>query len=269
MADKRARPAPRNKPPHSYRSPSPYEKAEETEIRIFGMHAVEAALNNPARKILSATMTPTAARKLEEPLRQRGLEPAEASPRDLDRLLGSDTVHQGALVVCEPLSEPSLADLAAAANEGRPIIVLDQVTDPHNVGAILRSAAVFGCAGLVMTRRHSPPLNGVLAKSASGGLEHVPIHLATNLSRAIADLKDAGILTIGLEGTATEALYEALPDNTPVAVVLGAEGKGLRQLTAETCDRLCRIETTGALASLNVSNAAAIALHLIAMRRKN
>lgn len=261
------RQGPRGKRPQSFRSPSPYQKAEETETRIFGMHAVEAALNNPARTILSAKMTDNAARKLEAPLRERGLDPAPATPRDLDRLLGPDTVHQGALLVCEPLAEPTLEDLVIAAGEGRPIVVLDQVTDPHNVGAILRSGAVFGCGGLIMTRRHSPPLSGVLAKSASGGLEYVPVHLATNLSRAIAELKEAGVLTIGLDGTASEALHDGLPDKSPVAIVLGAEGKGLRQLTAETCDKLCRIETTGALASLNVSNAAAIALHLIAMRR--
>lgn len=271
MADKRHRPAPRkmskNKRQQNYAPRSPYDKAEETETRIFGLHAVEAALKNPARKILSATMTANAARKLEEPLRERGIGPAEASPRELDRLLGPDTVHQGALLICEPLEEPSLAGIVAAAREGKPVVVLDQVTDPHNVGAILRSGAVFGCAGLVMTRRHSPPLNGVLAKSASGGLEHVPVHLVTNLARAIAELKENGIMTIGLEGRATEALHDGLPENEPVAIVLGAEGKGLRQLTSETCDKLCRIETTGVLASLNVSNAAAIALHLFAMRR--
>lgn len=267
MSDQRRRPGPRGKRPQSFRSPSPQEKADLSETRIFGLHAVEAALKNPDRTVLSATMTDNAARKLEGPLRERGLQPASASPRDLDRMLGPDTVHQGALLVCEPLEEPTLQDLVAAAGEGRPIVVLDQVTDPHNVGAILRSGAVFGCGGLVMTRRHSPPLLGVLAKSASGGLEHVPVHLATNLARAIADLKDAGVLVIGLDGLAPQALHDGLPDDAPVAIVLGAEGKGLRQLTAETCDQLCRIETSGALASLNVSNAAAIALHLIAMRR--
>ncbi|MBU1212644.1 MAG: RNA methyltransferase [Alphaproteobacteria bacterium] len=261
------RPRPTGKRPHAFRSPSPDQKAEDSETRIFGMHAVEAALNNPARTILSARMTDNAARKLDGPLRQRGLEAVPATPRDLDRLLGSDTVHQGALLVCEPLCEPSLEDLIIAAGEGRPLVVLDQVTDPHNVGAILRSGAVFGCGGLIMTRRHSPPLSGVMAKSASGGLEHVPVHLATNLARAVAELKEAGVHTIGLEGTAPVSLHEGLPDDAPVAIVLGAEGKGLRQLTAETCDKLCRIETTGALASLNVSNAAAIALHLISIRR--
>ncbi len=238
------------------------------ELLIFGLHAAEAALLNPARRVRAAQATENAARKLEAAFREKGLEPEKTSPRNLDKRLGSDTVHQGVVLEVEPLAEPSLEDLAeAAAADGRPLIVLDQVTDPHNVGAVLRSAAVFGCAGLITTRRHSPPLGGVLAKSASGGLEHVPVHLAQNLARALTALKEAGVAVYGLEGTASEALHDALPASGGLAIVLGAEGKGLRQLTAETCDRLCRIETKGALASLNVSNAAAIALHLIAIRK--
>jgi 23S rRNA (guanosine2251-2'-O)-methyltransferase len=186
-------------------------------------------------------------------------------PKDLDRRLGPDTVHQGALAEAEPLPELSLAELAEGA-AGRPLIVLDQVTDPHNVGAILRSAAVFGAGGLVMTRRHSPPLDGTLAKSASGALEHVPVGLVQNLARAIADLKEAGFTVIGLDGEAPDRLEElSWPERS--ALVLGAEGKGLRQLTRETCDRLARIATDGPLASLNVSNAAAIALHWAAAAR--
>lgn len=239
----------------------------EDPVLIFGMHAAEAALLNPDRIITSAVMTENAARKLAEPLRQRGLEPEKTTPRNLDRKLGAETVHQGVLLECGPLREPALEDLVAASIKGCPLLLLDQVTDPHNVGAILRSGAVFGCGGLIMTRRHSPPLSGVLAKSASGGLEHVPVHLATNLARTITTLRTDGVLTIGLDGQAPALLHESLPQDKPVAIVLGAEGKGLRQLTGETCDRLCRIETSGALTSLNVSNAAAIALHLIALNR--
>jgi 23S rRNA (guanosine2251-2'-O)-methyltransferase len=193
------------------------------------------------------------------------LAPERVSPRDLDRLLGEDTVHQGVLLETEPLEEPDIAALAERADNG-PLIVLDQVTDPHNVGAILRSAAVFGAAGLVMTRRHSPPLDGALAKSASGALELVPVALVQNLSRAIAELKEEACLTLGLDGGA-EHLIEEEPLTGRVALLLGAEGKGLRELTRQSFDKLVRIATRGAIGSLNVSNAAAIALHHAAWKR--
>jgi 23S rRNA (guanosine2251-2'-O)-methyltransferase len=181
-------------------------------------------------------------------------------------LLGPDTVHQGACLDTVPLPEPSLEDLAETAMRGGPIVVLDQVTDPHNVGAILRSAAAFAATGLVMTRRHSPPLTGTLAKSASGALEHVPVALVPNLAQALEKLADLGIETIGLDGEATDRIEDHKADGA-VAIVLGSEGKGLRRLTRERCTRLCRIATTGSLASLNVSNAAAIALHTIAVAK--
>jgi tRNA(Leu) C34 or U34 (ribose-2'-O)-methylase TrmL len=147
------------------------------------------------------------------------------------------------LAEVHPLPEPTLEELASIGGR-RPIIVLDQVTDPHNVGAILRSAAVFGAAGLVMTRRHSPPLGGALAKSASGALEHVPVALVQNLARSLAELKELDVILIGLDGDATDRL-ETLDWPERTALVLGAEGKGLRQLTRDTCDRLCRIATDG------------------------
>lgn len=234
-------------------------------VRVYGVHAVEAALANPGRTIHRLLLTDNAERRLRPQLELRQLAHERVSPRDLDRQLGADTVHQGALLETDPLTEPTLSELLDS-NETRPLLVLDQVTDPHNVGAILRSAAVFGAAGLIMTRRHSPPLDGTLAKSASGALEHVPVHLAQNLARTIAEIREMGVTVIGLDGDAPERLEDMeLPE--PVALVLGAEGKGLRQLTRESCDRLARISTDGPFASLNVSNAAAVALHWAASRR--
>jgi 23S rRNA (guanosine2251-2'-O)-methyltransferase len=234
-------------------------------LRLYGLHAVEAALQNPKRAVTRLLMTENAENRLASAL--AGRTPERVSPRDLDCLLGPDTVHQGVLLETEPLAEPSLGDIAAAADAGGPLVVLDHVTDPHNVGAILRTCAVFGASGLVMTRRHSPPLDATLAKSASGALELVPIALEQNLARAIAEMKELGFTTIGLDDEA-EHLLEEEPFEGRIALVLGAEGKGLRELTGLSCDRLCSIATAGPIASLNVSNAAAIALHLAAWQRR-
>jgi 23S rRNA (guanosine2251-2'-O)-methyltransferase len=250
----------RSRPRHEARHASP----EELPL-IFGIHAVEAALANPQRDVRKLYLTDNAERRLHQALAGRQLSHQRVLPKDLDRRLGPDTVHQGALLETEPLAEPSLEALVEQGL-GRPLLVLDQVTDPHNVGAILRSAAVFGAAGLVMTRRHSPPLFGALAKSASGALEQVPVALVQNLARALAELKDYSSTIIGLDGDAADAIEELVWPDRPV-LVLGAEGRGLRELTRQSCDRLCRISTDGPLASLNVSNAAAVTLHLAAMRR--
>lgn len=236
-------------------------------LRLFGLHPVEAALRNPARKLNRLLLTENAERRLIEAMGPLPCKVEATTPRDLDRILGADAVHQGAMLETEDLSEPEFAALAENA-EGRPLLVLDQVTDPHNVGAILRSAAVFGAAGLVMTRRHSPPLNGVLAKSASGALELVPVALVQNLSRAMDELKDAGFTLIGLDGTAEICVEDTDWTSRPVALVMGAEGKGLRELTQKNCDVLARITTDGPIASLNVSNAAAVALHTAALARR-
>ena len=241
-------------------------RSEDGPLRLFGLHSVEAALKNPARKVNRLVLTENAERRLVESMGKLSHTVEYASPRDLDKILGADAVHQGAMLETEPLPEPDFQDLIVASG-GRPLIVLDQVTDPHNVGAILRSAVVFGAAGLVMTRRHSPPLNGVLAKSASGALELVPVALVGNLSHALRELKDVGFQLVGLDGDA-EAAIEDMDWSRPTALVMGAEGKGLRQLTAETCDLLVRISTDGAVGSLNVSNAAAIALHTAACSRR-
>ena len=233
---------------------------------IFGFHAVEAALGNMQRIVSKAFMTENAEIKLASALSKRGLSVARVSPRDLDKRLGVDTVHQGALLEVEELDEPDFEELARLA-DGRPLLVLDHVTDPHNVGAILRSAAVFGAAGIVMTRRHSPPLHGVVAKAASGALELVPVARVQNLARALGALKSAGFTIVGLDGDAPD-LIEAMAWPKTIALVLGAEGKGMRDLTGEMCDRLVRVAHDGPLNSLNVSNAAAIALHTAALARR-
>src|SRR5262245_50440002 len=237
----------------------------EAPLIIFGIHAVAAALANPRRVIRHVALSGNAERRLQPSLAARQLVHERVLPKDLDRRLGAETVHQGALIEAEALPEPSLALLAERLPLG-PLLVLDQVTDPHNVGAILRSAAVFGAAGVVLTRRHSPPLDGALAKSASGALEHVPIALVQNLARALLDLKQLGATIVGLEAGATSGLESGTwPERA--ALVLGAEGRGLRQLTRASCDRLCRIASEGPLNSLNVSNAAAVALHWAALHR--
>ncbi|MEQ1616695.1 MAG: 23S rRNA (guanosine(2251)-2'-O)-methyltransferase RlmB [Hyphomicrobiaceae bacterium] len=238
---------------------------------IFGVHAAEAALRNPARVIRQVFVTENGENRLKDAVSARngdgGLKLTQVTPRDLDRRLGADTVHQGILLECDPLPEPSLEQLADLPDSSGPLLVLDQVTDPHNVGAILRSAAVFGAQGVMMTRRHSPPLGGVLAKSASGALEHVPIILVPNLARALDELGSLAYFRVGLDGTGDQTIEE-VPLGGRVALVLGAEGRGLRQLTREHCDVLARISGSGPLASLNVSNAAAVSLHLAAMRRR-
>ncbi len=259
------RPRPKGPQQRKFDRPQWQKPDDDGPVLLFGIHAIEAALRNPDRSISKLYLTENAERRLSEALTARGVQAERVIPRDLDRRLGADTVHQGALLETEPLPEVSLEDLAHRGDAG-PILVLDQVTDPHNVGAVLRSAAAFGAAGLVMTRRNSPPLTGTLAKSASGALDLVPIALVQNLARALAELGELGVMRIGLEGSAASTL-EAEPLTGALAIVLGAEGKGLRQLTQEHCDRLCRILTPGPLASLNVSNAAAVALHLCAMRR--
>ena len=232
---------------------------------IYGIHAVRAALANPQRDISAVYSTRNGRDRLVDILGNVSAKEIEVSPDELTRRLGRDAVHQGVMIETAPLEPVSLDQIVEKAGPRRPVIVLDQVTDPHNVGAVLRSAAAFDACALIMTRRNSPPLDGTLAKAACGGVEHVPVVLVPNLARALEELGRAGVYRIGLDGSADQAL-EAAELQTPCALVLGSEHKGLRRLTAENCDILCRLTTTGALASLNVSNAAAIALHTLATR---
>lgn len=224
-------------------------------VYLYGTHSVEAALLNPKREIIDLWVTRNAAQRLSDAIAKSGVLPHEVMPQELDRMLDKDAVHQGAILKTTPLPAASLEDLP---NEGL-CLALDQVTDPHNVGAILRSAAVFGVRGLIMTDRNSPALSGVLAKTACGGLEHVPVVLVTNLSRALDELGQRGYMRIGLDGEGEEVLGPKVRAAATL-LVLGAEGSGLRRLTKENCDLLCKIPTSGAISSLNVSNAAAVAL---------
>lgn len=254
----------KSRPPHHRASARSND--HEGPVRLYGIHAVAAALGNPARTIGRLLLTDNAEHRLAPATAARKVKAQKVAPRDLDRLLGADTVHQGALLETENLPESTLAELAASCASAGPLIVLDQVTDPHNVGAILRSAAVLGAGGLVMTRRHSPPLSDALAKAASGGLEVVPVALVANLARALEDLGALGVHRIGLDGEG-DVTIDAAGFRGAAALVLGAEGKGLRRLTRESCDVRARIPAAGSFASLNVSNAAAVALYAAARAR--
>jgi 23S rRNA (guanosine2251-2'-O)-methyltransferase len=239
----------RKKSHQSYGSPS--------RPRLWGRHAVAAALDNSERKVLRAWATRDAAAFMQFP-KDVAVTLAEAA--DLAKLVPSDAPHQGVVIEVEPLEDVWLDGLLHDAPERAVLLVLDQVTDPHNVGAILRSAAAFGAVGIVTQDRHSPPEGGTLAKAASGALERVPWARVVNLARALEDIGEAGFWRIGLTGDAETKLKDALGP-ARVAIVLGAEGPGLRPNTREHCDALARLPITDAVESLNVSNAAAVALY--------
>ena len=242
-----------------------FERARREQLRpddlavLYGWHTVKAALENPARIIRRLLATENAARRLTED----GIKatPEIVRPTAIDERLSADAVHQGLYLEAEPLPSPDIADIAAQGA----VLVLDQITDPHNVGAILRTAAGFDVAAIVTTARHSPEATGALAKAASGALEYVPIVTVQNLARAMTELKERGYLLVGLDTEGDVDLADA-PLRAPLALVLGAEGKGLRQLTRETCDCVARLDLPGRIKSLNVSNAAALALY-VARRR--
>ncbi len=229
----------------------------ENRPRFWGRHAVGAALANPERSIVRIWATREAAGQFDI---DEGIPVTFADVADLGRLVPHDAPHQGVVVEVERLDDILLADLLDQAEDGRPLLVLDQVTDPHNVGAILRSAAAFDALGIVTQDRHAPGESGALAKAASGALETVPWARVVNLSRALDDMAAAGFWRIGLAGAAEVGLAEALGP-ARVALVLGAEGEGLRHNVAAHCDALARLPISDKVESLNVSNAAAIALY--------
>jgi 23S rRNA (guanosine2251-2'-O)-methyltransferase len=225
--------------------------------RLWGKHAVAAALDNPDRKVLRAWATRDAATFMQFP---KDVAVTLADVADLGRLVPHDAPHQGVVVEVEPLEDAWLGDVLTQAPDKALLLVLDQVTDPHNVGAILRSAAAFGAIGIVTQDRHSPAESGVIAKAASGALERLPWVRVVNLARALEEIAEAGFWRIGLTGDAETDLKDALGPSR-VALVLGAEGTGLRPNTREHCDALARLPIGDAVESLNVSNAAAVALY--------
>jgi 23S rRNA (guanosine2251-2'-O)-methyltransferase len=234
-------------------------------VWLFGLHAVRDALMNPAREKLRLVLTKNAADKLAEAIAAGGLPPEIVDPRKFDAhvTLAPDSVHQGAALEVKPLHWGTL-DEVCLSGAGAPLVVLlDRVTDPHNVGAILRSAEVFGARAVVAPARHSAPETGALAKTASGALERQPYLRVVNLADAMQTLRDMGYVLLGLAGEAEMTLAEGLAQagTRPVGLVLGAEGPGLREKTRETCDALVKIPFGGAFGSLNVSNAAAVALY--------
>jgi 23S rRNA (guanosine2251-2'-O)-methyltransferase len=228
---------------------------------LYGWHTVKAALENPKRRIRKLLLTKNAVRRLEAEGVVIPVEPAVVDADTIRSYLPPDAVHQGLFAEADPLPAPRLEELAALSM----VLVLDQITDPHNVGAILRSAAAFSVGAVLTTSRHSPEATGVLAKTASGALEFVPIVSVQNLARALEALKPQGFLVIGLDSASSSALADQ-PLRTPLALVLGAEGKGLRQLTRSTCHQLARLALPGPIQSLNVSNAAVLALYIVSTR---
>ncbi|MGY6534882.1 MAG: 23S rRNA (guanosine(2251)-2'-O)-methyltransferase RlmB [Pararhodobacter sp.] len=236
--------------------------ASET-VWLFGLHAVADALRNPARTRLRLILTRNAADRLADAVAASGMEPEIADARRFPAPLAPDSVHQGAALEVSPLDWGSLDAVCASGAGAALVVLLDRVSDPHNVGAILRSAEVFGARAVIAPTRHAAPETGALAKTASGALERQPYLRVTNLSEAMTKLQRMGYVLLGLDGTAEMTLEEGLAQaqGAPIALVLGAEGPGLREKTRETCDHLVRIDAAGAFGSLNVSNAAAVALH--------
>lgn len=223
---------------------------------IYGLHPVREALRNTRRKFVRLQVSANAADRLKEEIASSGIVPEVVHPKVLDRQLEPDAVHQGALLEARALRQPQLDEIPRQGT----IVILDQITDPHNVGAIIRSCSAFAVTAVVTTARHSTAQSGVFFKAASGAYEHVPYVKVTNLSRAMEELKGYGFQLVGLDSEAETAIAD-VNLRRPLGIVLGAEGKGLRQLTRDSCDVMARLAMPGAIVSLNVSNAAAVALY--------
>jgi 23S rRNA (guanosine2251-2'-O)-methyltransferase len=266
------RPSAQSGQPARHHKPAPAQSARPG--LLFGLHPVAAAWINPERRVhrllateaalagLAAAMEQAKAAKIERPV------PTVVERTDLDRLLPAGAVHQGLVLDAAPLPEVDLGDIIreGSLKDGDLVVLLDQVTDPHNVGAILRSASAFGASAVVLPDRNAPEMTGTLAKSASGAAEVVPLVRVVNLSRSLTELREAGYLCVGLDESGGKTLAQLTFPNR-VALVLGAEGSGLRRLTMERCDEIARLPTSGPIGSLNVSNAAAVALYELARLR--
>lgn len=236
---------------------------------LYGFHAVREAWLNPDRTIQTLYLTDQSQKGFEATMNEaknkgvRRPTPAIVEKKKLDKMLPRGAVHQGIALQCSDLPEHDIHDfMIRAKGKGRTLLLmLDQVTDPHNVGAIIRSACAFGADGIVVQKKHAPSLDGVLAKTACGAVEHVPVAYETNLSRALETLKEDGFFAYGLDERGARSIEELKNDRPEkVILVLGAEGPGIRQLVRENCDELVKLPTTGEISSLNVSNAAAVAL---------
>jgi 23S rRNA (guanosine2251-2'-O)-methyltransferase len=224
---------------------------------LYGWHTVKAALENPQRRFHRLLATENAARRLTDDRVTFPIAPTLMRPEDIAAIAGATAVHQGLYAEADPLASPELEDVATDGI----VVVLDQITDPHNFGAILRSAAAFAVTAVVTTERHSPQASGVLAKAASGALEYVPIVTVVNLARALDELRELNTFLVGLD-SGGDADLAAMPLSAPLALVIGAEGKGLRHLTRVRCDAIARLALPGRITSLNVSNATALALYV-------
>lgn len=247
-------------------------KGQDDTVRIFGIHAVASAIANPRRDLIRLHATTNAQARLVDELHKIGGDPRRldglvetANPKDIDAL-ARDAVHQGVLLVAQSLPALDIADI----HDAKLVIILDQITDPHNVGAIIRSSVALGAEAIVMTGRHSPEESGILAKTASGGLDQIDMVSVPNLARALDDLADSGFDVIGFDSEESEPFETIIKEqdmNRPLALVYGSEGKGLRRLTREKCTALARLDMPGPIKSLNVSNAVAMTLYAVSLKK--